>query len=190
MKFLRLAVATGALFATAALAYGRITIVSEQDAPRSWTPTPEAKLIIAGYPRASNNTNRDACITIGYLIDKEGKTSNFVAMNAWSSVIGEGKASPGLEPYVQNAAATVSLWRYAPVGKPRQVYTSHSFAFAGSKTLAEEDIRGRCRIDDLPAFVAAAAKLDPDRERLTMEKERARSDLKAAQQEARADAIQ
>jgi len=190
MKGFSLAVATGALFATAALASGRITIVSEQDAGRSWTPTPEAKLIIAGYPRATDNAARDACITIGYLIDHEGKTSNFVAMNAWSSVPGEDKASPSLSPYVQNAAATVSLWHYAPVGKAKQIYPSHSFAFAGSKSLAEEEIRGRCRIDDLPAFVAAAQRADPDRDRLTMEKDRLREDQRNKQREAAAASLQ
>jgi hypothetical protein len=189
MKTFGLAAAASALFATAALASGRVTIVSEQDASRAWTPTPEAKLVVAGYPRASNNPARDACITIGYMIDKEGKTSNFVAMNAWSSVIGEDKASPGLEPYVQNAAATVSLWRFAPVGKARQIYTSHSFAFAGSKTLAEEDIRARCRISDLQAFVDAAALDNPEQARLNAEKARIREEQRNRQREAAAAAL-
>jgi hypothetical protein len=189
MKISRFAVAATAFFATATLAGGRVTIVSEDDAGRSWTPTPEAKLIVAGYPRASNNAARDACITIGYMIDKEGKTSNFVAMNAWSSVIGEDKASPGLAPYVQNAAATVSLWRYAPVGKARQVYTSHSFAFAGSKTLAEEDIRARCRISDLQAFVDAAAMDNPEHKRIDAEKARIREQERNRQREAAAAAL-
>ena len=170
MKLSKVAVAATALFATAALAGGRTTIVSEQNAGQSWTPTPEAALVVAGYPKGSDNAARDACITLGYLIDKEGKTSNFVAMNAWSSVEGEDKDSPALAPYVQNAAAAASMWRYAPVGKARQVYTAHTFAFAGSKALSEEEIRGRCRIVDLKAFVEAAARDTVEQKRLNGDK--------------------
>jgi hypothetical protein len=174
-----IAVATGALFAAAAaLASGRITIVSENEAAQSWQPAPGALRVVAGYPKSAPDPSRDVCITIGYLIDNEGKTSNFVAMNAWSSVIGEDKASPGLAPYVQNAAATVSLWKFAPVGKARQIYTSSSFAFAGSKALGEEEIRARCRIEDLPAFVAAAQRASRERARIATEQQTARDRMR------------
>ena len=164
MKATTLAVATGAfLAAAAALASGRITIVSEHEAAQSWTPAPGPR-IVAGYPKSAADPGQDVCVTIGYLIDKEGKTSNFVAMKSWSSAADKGKAAEAaLEPYVQSAAATVSLWKFAPVGKVRQIYTSSSFAFAGSKALAEEEIRTRCRIEDLPAFVAAAHRDSRDR---------------------------
>ena len=166
MKAPCLAVATGALFATAALASGRITIVSERDAAQSWTATPETARYVAGIPKNAPDPGQDVCVTIGYLIDNEGKTSNFVEMKSWSSKAGELKAGNAeVGPYVQVAAATVSLRRFTPVGKARQVYTSASFAFPGSKSLPEADIQARCRIDDLPAFVAAADRANKDRRR-------------------------
>ena len=180
MNATRLAVATAALFATAALASGRITIVSEQDAAQSWTATPETARYVAGIPKNAADPGQDVCVTIGYLIDNEGKTSNYVEMKSWSSKGGDQKAgNADLGPYVQVAAATVSLRRFAPVGKPRQVYTSSSFAFAGSKTLGEEEIRARCRIDDLPAFVAAADRANKDRQRTATEEQTRRERMRS-----------
>jgi hypothetical protein len=174
MKASRLAVAIGALFATATLASGRITIVSEQDAAQSWSPTPETARFVAGYPKSAAGSGQDVCINLGYLIDNEGKTSNFVEMKSWSSKGGEQKGTPELEPFVQLAAATVSLRRYTPVGKVRQIYTSTSFVFPGSNTLGEEEIRAQCRIDDLPAFVAAADQANKDRRHMVEETKRDR----------------
>jgi hypothetical protein len=91
----------------------------------------------------------------------------------------KGKAAEAaLEPYVQSAAATVSLWKFAPVGKARQIYTSSSFAFAGSKALGEEEIRARCRIEDLPAFVAAAQRASRERARIATEQQTARDRMR------------
>jgi hypothetical protein len=174
------AAATGALFATAALASGRITIVSESDAAQSWTATPETARYVAGIPTTAADPGQDVCVTIGYLIDGEGKTSNYVEMKSWSSKGGEQKAgSAELEPYVQIAALTVSLRRFAPVGKPRQIYTSSSFAFAGSKSLGEQEIQAHCRIDDLPAFVEAANRGNKDRQRTAAEEQTRRERMRS-----------
>ena len=176
MKFPTFAVATGALLAASAAVAGRITIVSENEAPKTWAPAPGTPRVVAGYPKAVADPSQDVCITIGYLIDAEGKTSNFVEMKSWTSGAGERKPEQSaIEPYVQLAAATVSLWKFAPVGKARQIYTSSSFAFAGSKALGEEEIRTRCRIDDLPAFVAAAQRNSRDRSRIATEQQAAQA---------------
>ena len=181
MKALTIAVATGVLLpAAAVLASGRITIVSEQDAPKSWAPAPGVVRVVAGYPKSTTDASKDVCVTIGYLIDNEGKTSEFVEMKSWSSAAGEGKPDEAeLRPFVQSAAATVSLWRFAPVGKVRQIYTSASFAFAGSKALPEEEIRGRCRIADLPAFVAAAQRAGQGRRMRSQQAQPGRDDRRS-----------
>lgn len=177
MKRFHPAIATGAFFALASLAVAaeRITIVSESKSSELWSPAPGAVRVIAGYPTGVVDKSQDVCVNIGYLINKDGTTSNFTQMKAWS------RRSPGVEPkpesvqpFVQSAAAAVSMWRLAPrSGKARAIYTSATFAFDGSKTATPEQIRANCSIGDLPKFVAEA-KREEDR----------RGNLARAQQDA------
>ena len=143
--------AGAALFAASSLA-GRIRIVSEDQAARSWSHAPDRPRVVAGYPAAATDKGRDVCINIGYLIKSDGSTSDYSQMAAWSSDGGD-----DVQAYVQVAAAAVSMWRFVPAaGKAHPMYTSASFAFAGSKALPPEDIRSRCRIADLPGHVQQA----------------------------------
>jgi hypothetical protein len=157
MNALRYSAATVAMLAAGLALAGRITIVSEQQAPQSWQPAPDQARFVAGYPSVVPDKSRDVCVNIGYLIKADGSTSDFVEMKSWSSREPEAKPEPSeMQPFVQIAAAVVSRWHFVPVGKPHSIYTSAAFAFDGSKALGEEAIRGRCRIDDLAAFVARA----------------------------------
>jgi len=159
MRLHRIVVGTGAcLVALCATAGGRVTIVSEQDTAASWTLAPDAPRVVAGYPSAAADHAQDVCVNIGYMIEKDGKTSNFIQLKAWSSAAGkDAPAQESIQPFVQSAAAAVSMWRFVPVNpKAHSIYTSASFGFAGSKTLDEAAIRDRCRIEDLPALVAQA----------------------------------
>ena len=144
--------------ALAAQAAGHVSIVSEPQLGEHWQPGPEANRYVAGYPEAATDKSLDVCVAMGYLIGEDGATSDFVALKTWSSAspdrVPEARA---VESYVQTAALVVSMWRYLPAGKkPRPVYTATTFAFAGNKALpvAQEQLRDRCRIGDLQAFVA------------------------------------
>jgi hypothetical protein len=144
--------------ALAAQAAGRVSIVSEPQLGEHWLPGPEANRYVAGYPAAAADKSLDVCVAMGYLIGEDGSTSDFVALNTWSSAtpdeIPDAKA---VRSYVQTAAAVVSMWRYLPAGKkPRPVYTATTFAFAGNKAApeAQDQLRDRCRIGDLQAFIA------------------------------------
>jgi hypothetical protein len=150
----------------------RITIVSEADAARIWAPATGVARVVAGYPDAAGDKSQDVCVNIGFLINKDGSTSDFTELKAWSSRSPDADARPeGVQPFVQSAAAAVSLWRFEPVkGKPRSIYTSASFGFAGSRSLPTEQVRAHCAIDDLPGFVARASdKSDRRRDRLERE---------------------
>jgi hypothetical protein len=157
MKLSSIVVGTGVfLAAICAVASGRVNIVSENQAGASWTLAPDAPRVVAGYPGAAVDKTQDVCVNIGYLIDKDGKTSQFTQLKGWSSARPDREPEQAaLQPFVQSAAAAVSMWRFVPVdGKPRSIYTSASFAFAGGKGAAGDEIRGRCRIADLAGFVA------------------------------------
>jgi hypothetical protein len=162
---------TVCLFGTVLAALGgsamadRITIVSEDKVAEIWIPALGTARVIAGFPTSSADPSQDVCVNIGFLINKDGSTSNFTQMKAWSSRTPDQEAKPELvQPFVQSAAAAVSLWHFAPAkDKPKPIYTSASFSFEGSKTLSGDQIRARCRIDDLQEFVAEAKRKSDSR---------------------------
>lgn len=162
MKSLRLLIASGMVFALASAAAhaDRITIVSESKSGEVWVQAPGTARVVAGYPTTVADKTQDVCVTIGYLIKKDGSTSDFSHLKAWSSRSPVGEPKPELvQPFVQSAAAAVSMWRLAPrEGKPKSIYTSATFAFDGSKAVDAGKIAAYCRIDDLPWFVAQAKK--------------------------------
>lgn len=137
---------------------GPPAIVSESEIALSWTPAPGSARVIAGYPAAAVDRTHDVCVNIGFQINPDGRTSNFVEMRAWHSAgSGSDAKAQQIRPFAQAAAAAVSLWHFVPVSTPaKPVYTSAAFAFKGSKALSDSQILVRCRIEDLPAHVAAA----------------------------------
>jgi len=157
MIALRYCAAAMAVLATGLSLADRIDIVSEAQANKLWLPDPNARQFVAGYPESAPDKARDVCVSIGYLIGADGRTSNFTEMKSWTNATQDGALKQEeAAPYVQVAALVVSQWKFVPVGKPHSIYTSSSFAFDGSRKLGEEGIRGQCRIDDLPAFVHRA----------------------------------
>jgi len=163
MVALRCCVAAIAVFASGTVGADRIDIVSEAQAAQAWKPDPSQQQFVAGYPDAATDKSRDVCVSIGYLIKNDGTTSNYTQMSAWDNSADGSIRQADAQPYVQVAAAVVSRWKFVPVIKPHSIYTSATFAFDGSKALGEEAIRGHCRIDDLPTFVAQAKNRSDDR---------------------------
>ncbi len=136
---------------------GPVSIVSEQDVARSWSRAPNVAMVIAGYPKEVAQPSPNVCINLGYMIKLDGSTSDFTQMKVWSSDPAQSASPAALEPFVQLAAAAVSMWKFVPAkGKGKAVYTSATFAFDGSKTLSTGQIEQNCRIDDLKAFVMKA----------------------------------
>ena len=156
MNAIRFSVGCAALLAAGIADAGRTTIVNEQDAVQSWKPDPAQQRFAAGYPSTAANPRSDACVTIGYLISKDGSTSNFTELKSWNSAYPGREPKPAeSQPYVQIAAAVVSRTKYVSVQpKARPVYTASTFVFNGSKSGGDDGIRAHCRIEDLPKFVA------------------------------------
>ena len=163
MNALKYCIAATAVLATGFAVADRIDIVSESQAAKFWQPDPNATQYVAGYPETARDKSRDVCVSIGFLIKNDGTTSNYTQMSAWDNSADGSIRQADAQPYVQVAAAVVSRWKFVPVIKPHSIYTSATFAFDGSKALGEEAIRGHCRIDDLPTFVAQAKNRSDDR---------------------------
>jgi hypothetical protein len=153
---LRISVGCAALLVAGLASAGRTAIVNEKQASETWKPDPTQQKFVPGYPSKAANPQSDACVTIGYLIQKDGSTTNFTELKSWNSAIPDRAPKPAeSEPYVQISAAVVSRTKFVPVQpKAHPVYTSATFAFDGSKSLGEQAIRAHCLIDDLPTYVA------------------------------------
>lgn len=159
MKRVQLLGAAGAmLLAFVASASGRVAIVSEHQVGEDWTPAPDLPRVLVGYPASAADKSRDVCVSIGFMIEKDGSTSNFSHVKSWSSATPDAEPAPEqLQPFVQSAAAAVSMWKFVPATrKPRPVYTSAAFVFEGSQSPGPDAIRARCRIENLTAFVSQA----------------------------------
>jgi len=145
----------GLLVAGLAAANPRVTIVSADELATQWTPDPAVQKVVAGYPSNAIDKSHDVCVTIGYEIGEDGKTSGFNELNSWTSGTEDGAATPAeVTPYSQISAAVVSRYHYVPVGKAKKVFTSATFAFDGSKKVGEAAIRSHCEISNLKDYVA------------------------------------
>ena len=119
-------------------------MVSEHELSRYWNQAPDQPRIIAGYPDVAADRSQDVCITIGYLIGQDGRTSRFTELSSWSSAARKGRPTEKeVEPFVQIAAAVVSRRQYVRAGDsaPQPVLTAATFVFDGSKTAGNETIR-------------------------------------------------
>ena len=144
-----------ALAASAAVAGNRVAIVPESVLPQHWVLAPGVARAVPGFPAGGDHA-KDVCVTVGFQVSNAGETSNFSELKSWTSATGA--ASPPEEmvaPYVQAAAAAVSLWKFAPVGRARSVYTAATFAFPGGSADAAA-LRPNCEIADLQDFIGKA----------------------------------
>jgi hypothetical protein len=171
MNASRLCLAAGGLLLTGlAFASGRVTIVDAASLAGKWTPDPTAQKVVAGYPSNAVDKSHDVCVSIGYEIGADGKTSGFSELNSWTSGSADGVATPEeIGPYSQIAAAVVSRYKYVPVGKPHVVFTSSTFAFDGSKTVGEAGIRAHCDIANLNDLVQQIKSKSQDKGNLDLE---------------------
>lgn len=162
--------AGGLLLAGLACASGRVAIVDAASLADKWTPDPTAPKVVAGYPSNALDKSHDVCVSIGYEIGQDGKTSGFSELNSWTSGSADGAATPEeITPYSQIAAAVVSRYKYVPVGKPHVVFTSSTFVFDGSKTVGEAAIRAHCDIANLSDLVAQIKAKSQDKGNLNTE---------------------
>jgi hypothetical protein len=146
-----------ACLAAASLAADRVTILSEGDTSAYWRPVAETQAM-PGYPRVVADKTEDVCISIGYMLQQDGTTSDHALVSAWSSADQNAKSDDRrFIAFAQKSLAAIQHWRFTPAAgtgvKVRPVYTATSFAFSTSGTDAGQ-LRGRCRVEDLPAFIA------------------------------------
>ena len=140
-----------------AQAQDRVRVVNEGGIRGDWTLAPGTQLSAPGYPGAFAKTGDDVCVAVGYRIQPDGSTSDFSLLKTWSSRSGEGEAVEGYwDAFSQAAVAALQQWKFAPrpeVGKPTSVDTVATMTFTGLQSVDAATLRGKCKIEDLAAFM-------------------------------------
>ena len=140
-----------------AQAQDRVRVVNEGGIRGDWTLAPGTQLSAPGYPGAFAKTGDDVCVAVGYRIQPDGSTSDFSLLKTWSSRSGEGEAVEGYwYAFSQAAVAALQQWKFAPrpeVGKPTSVDTVATMTFTGLQSVDAATLRGKCKIEDLAAFL-------------------------------------
>ena len=153
----RILLASALLLATAApVVAERIDIISEGKANKVWNAPAEP--LAPGWPSTVTG-NDQVCVGVGYMIEKDGSTSSFMVLKAWSRDHGQGdKAAPATDPFARNVLAAVQQWKFTPVqaGKERKVYTATTFAFDRDAQGDAAALKKRCMVDNLSAFINKA----------------------------------
>ena len=145
------------LASAGAHAQERVRIANEGGIRGEWMLAPGVQLSAPGYPGAFAKTGDDVCVAVGYRIQPDGSTSDFSLLKTWSSRSGEGEAVEGYwDAFSQAAVAALQQWKFAPrpeVGKPTSVDTVATMTFTGLQSVDAATLRGKCKIEDLAAFL-------------------------------------
>lgn len=133
-----------------ALAQNKIRVVDEGGIRDAWTLAPGATLAAPPYPSGLSANPVEACVSIGYLLNKDGTTSDYALLRAWSAdppKVADQDAYWGA--FADVSAAALSTWRFQPrpeAGTPEPVYTAATFLFAAKDPQA---VRSRCESANL-----------------------------------------
>lgn len=140
-----------------AQAQDRVRVANEGGIRGEWMLAPGAALAAPGYPGAFASRGDNVCVAMGYRIQPDGSTSDFTLLKAWSSGGGEVEPVEGYwDAFSQASVAALQQWKFAPrpeVGKAVPVDTVATLTFMGKQAEDAAGLRGKCKIDDLAAFL-------------------------------------
>jgi hypothetical protein len=143
---------------TAALAQEKQRIADEGTIGDKWMLADGATLANAAYPPSLAARGGNACIALGYLIGKDGTTSDFAVLQQWNSESGDKEPVEGYwQAFAQAGADAVSQWRFKSrpgVGVVIPTYTVATLGFQGRQDADPAAVRGHCRIADLAGHLA------------------------------------
>lgn len=153
-----------ALSSVAALAADKHRIANEGTIGDKWMLANGGTLATATYPAALAARGDNVCIAIGYLIDKDGATSDLAVLKQWNSESGAKEPMDGFwRAFAQAGADAVSQWRFKPRPDVKVViptYTVATLGFQGKQAIDPTELRGHCKIVDL-ADLLEKLKADP-----------------------------
>jgi hypothetical protein len=137
---------------------GEALILDASKAAERWSP--QDALLAPYWPPALAESPAPACVNLGFLIAKDGSTTGYVVLRAWSARDGASDADARRRALLaQSAAAAATTWHFTPAAPERfarkPVFTSTTIVF-GADDRDRAATAGRCAIANLPSFVAQA----------------------------------
>lgn len=147
-------VATALLPASPSLAADRVRVVQEGGLRDDWIVAKGTTLTAPAYPSEFASRGDSVCVAVGYLVRRDGGTSDYALLKAWSSSTGTAEPLAGYwDGFAQAAAHALSQWKFAPrEGRnPEPVFTVATMTFRGSTEAIP--IGDRCRVADLAGLV-------------------------------------
>jgi len=142
------------VLSSAAIAQEKQRVANEGTIGDKWMLADGATLATAAYPASLAARGDNACIALGYLIGKDGSTSDFAVLKQWNSESGEQEPVDGYwQAFAQAGADAVSQWRFKArpgVDVVIPTYTVATLGFQGGKQAIDgAALREHCQIKDL-----------------------------------------
>ncbi len=134
-------------------------IVSESDAVNYWQPA--APMSEPALASPAPDQSEDVCVSLGYMVQLDGTTSDFALLRSWSSKHAKGLPDSADYSIYSRTAVAASMQRKfnaAPAmgNKPVSIFTATTFAFPAQAGTDRESVRAHCAIKNLPDFVRRA----------------------------------
>ena len=130
-----------------------IAVVNEGGIRDRWMLAPGVPLAVPQYPAQFAPRHDTVCVAIGYLLNPDGKLSDFAMLKGWTSA-GNGSDEPEAhywQAFAESAGAALSQWRLQPrpeVARATPVYTVATFVFGPGQAMQQ---RSHCAIPNLVA---------------------------------------
>ena len=147
-----------------------VKVVPEGGLAKDWIVQPGNELAAPGYPGTFADRGDDVCVAIGYRVQPDGTTSDYVMLGGWNSSRRYQQPATGYwDAYSQAGAAALSQWRFAP--KPGDGMDSNAavdtvavMTFRGeSSTRTTSDVRAKCAVPSLVARMQYVRREESDR---------------------------
>ena len=147
-----------------------VKVVPEGGLAKDWVVQPGNELAAPGYPGTFADRGDDVCVAIGYRVQPDGTTSDYVMLGGWNSSRRYQQPATGYwDAYSQAGAAALSQWRFAP--KPGDDMDSNAavdtvavMTFRGeSSTRTTSDVRAKCAVPSLVARMQYVRREESDR---------------------------
>lgn len=147
-----------------------VKLVPEGGLAKDWIVQPGNELAAPGYPGTFADRGDDVCVAIGYRVQPDGTTSDYVMLGGWNSSRRYQQPATGYwDAYSQAGAAALSQWRFAP--KPGDGMESNAavdtvavMTFRGeSSTRTTSDVRAKCAVPSLVARMQYVRREESDR---------------------------
>jgi len=110
-------------------------MVGPDELPTYWTVAAQAPV---PYPADLASRDVTGCVTLAYMIEPDGRTSEFRTLDAAASSRSPLAKRQAIEAFAKAAAAAASTWRYTAVGEARRTLTAAVVEFGAEGSAAAE----------------------------------------------------